>query len=61
MKIRGSAVSLSFFFPHPPEDKTKQKQTKQNKTKQNKTKQNKTDKLKTDKLQNEHEKTGKQY
>ena len=21
MKIRGSVVSLSFFFPHPPEDK----------------------------------------
>ena len=25
MKIRGSVVSLSFFFLHPPEDKKKQK------------------------------------
>ena len=23
MKIRGSVVSLSFFFPHPPEDEKK--------------------------------------
>ena len=25
MKIRGSVVSLSFIFPHPPEDKKKTK------------------------------------
>ena len=26
MKIRGSVVSLSFIFPHPPEDKKKKRQ-----------------------------------
>ena len=26
MKIRGSVVSLSFIFPHPPEDENKNKE-----------------------------------
>ena len=32
MKIRGSAVSLSFIFPHPPEDKKENKTKNKQKT-----------------------------